>query len=45
VFFEHHARCIKRFLRPAQGARGKRDLGFSNDALARATDCFRLKPR
>src|SRR3954454_23363963 len=32
MFFERHPCCIERLRRPAQVARGKRDLGFSNDA-------------
>ncbi len=32
VFFERRPRCIERLRRPAQVARGKRDLGFGNDA-------------
>jgi hypothetical protein len=31
VLLEYHPGCVKGSLRPAQIARGKRDLGFSND--------------
>ena len=45
VFFERHARCIERFLRPAQVARGKRDLGFGDDAPRSCHGFFGLKAR